>query len=322
MREVLYSKLVFVDSHDGLRGAKTLRPSFHVPSHAFSCSQGESMRMVLKHFTMPKGFHNINQDNNTFFYRNTDNNTNVEVKLVPGDYTGAELATELQARVRATAGLGGTFTATYDSKTRKMTMTIPTNYPSGFFVGFCDINENTREFYNDSYEVLGGTPTTDVTNPVNMFSGDAHTLNGGTTAVASKYPIRLSTIENIYLRCSAQGDAYCTTSFEPKKTGNKLDATDIWASIPNVENASGNIVLEDNSEDFQIHIKQGTLTDLKFSVSDGKGRELPLVADTQAQDGNINFNLCFKYEIMAEPHEARIVTEGVAQYRHPPEMTK
>ena len=85
MREVLYSKLVFVDSHDGLRGAKTLRPSFHVPSHAFSCSQGESMRMVLKHFTMPKGFHNINQDNNTFFYRNTDNNTNVEVKLVPGD---------------------------------------------------------------------------------------------------------------------------------------------------------------------------------------------------------------------------------------------
>ena len=47
MREVLYSKLVFVDSHDGLKGSKTLRPSFHVPTNAFSCGQGEAMRMVL-----------------------------------------------------------------------------------------------------------------------------------------------------------------------------------------------------------------------------------------------------------------------------------
>ena len=56
MREVLYSKLVFVDSHDGLKGSKTLRPSFHVPTNAFSCGQGEAMRMVLKSFTMPKMF--------------------------------------------------------------------------------------------------------------------------------------------------------------------------------------------------------------------------------------------------------------------------
>ena len=51
-KEVLYSKLVFIDSHDGVRGAKTLKPSFHIPSNAFGCSQGESMRLVLKSFTM------------------------------------------------------------------------------------------------------------------------------------------------------------------------------------------------------------------------------------------------------------------------------
>ena len=101
-----------------------------------------------------------------------------------------------------------------------------------------------------------------------------------------------------------------------------MDSTDIWAAIPNVTNTNGHIVLEDNSEDFQIHIKQGQVSDLKFSLSDGKGREFPLVRDTQAQDGNINFNLVFKFEILSEPHETRVVTEGVAQYRHPPEMTK
>lgn len=324
MREVLYSKLVFVDSHDGLKGSKTLRPSFHIPTNAFSCGQGEAMRMVLKSFTMPKSFYDINETNNTFFYRKADG-AEVEINLDPGDYTGSELAGEITNKVRASE-LGGTaFTCTYTPQTRRLKFTIPSNYPSGYFVCYFDKSiarsMNNHGHYSDAYEVLGGTPSTDISNPVNMFLA-SHSTGTGATVAESKYPVRLSTIENIYLRCSAQGDAYCTTSYDPFKTGNKLDSTDIWAAIPNVTNTNGHIVLEDNSEDFQIHIKQGQVSDLKFSLSDGKGREFPLVRDTQAQDGNINFNLVFKFEILSEPHETRVVTEGVVQYRHPPEMTK
>ena len=324
MREVLYSKLVFLDSHDGVRGRKSLTPSYHIPANAFSCGQGESMRLVLKHFTMPKAFYNINKSNNTFFYRDTGNNSNVELNLAPGNYTATELAAEIQRVVRGTGALSAaTFTCTYDAKTRKLTMTIPSASPSGYFVSYFDKRETSPEFYSDANEVLGGTPTTDVANPVNMFNGNAHTNGGGNTTVESKYPIRLNTIENLYLRCSAQGDAFCSTTYEPKKTGNKLDACDIWASIPNIENAEGNIVLTDNSEDFQIYIKHGQLTDLKFAVSDGKGRELPLVADSQAEDGNLNFNLCFKFEIMSEQHEPTIVRPDAANepFRHPPKMS-
>lgn len=323
MREVLYSKLVFIDSHDGLRGAKSLTPSFHVPSNAFSCGQNESMRMVLKSFTMPKCFYNINQTNNTFFYRKTATNDETPIVLSPGDYTGDELASEIQTRVRENTALGGTtFTCAFAPKTRKLVFNVPSNFPSGYFVCYFDkASHASLDHYSDAYEVLGGTPSTDSNVPVNMFIQE-HTTGVGTTLMTSKYPVRLSTIENIYLRCSAQGDAYCTTSFTPYKSGNKLDNTDIWATIPNVANANGYIVLNDNADDFQIHIKQGQLSDLKFSVSDGKGRVLPLVTDTQAQDGNINFNLCFKFEIMSEPHEARVVGEGVRVYRHPPEMTK
>ena len=36
MRGVTYSKLVFLDSQDGVRGAKALRPTFTVPSNDFS----------------------------------------------------------------------------------------------------------------------------------------------------------------------------------------------------------------------------------------------------------------------------------------------
>ena len=151
------------------------------------------MRLVLKSFTMPKSFYNINQDNNVFFYNNTDTHSLIEVKLIPGDYTADELKDEIQTRVRATAGLGGTFTVAYDIKTRKFTFTIPSNYPSGyFFVSFYDKNETTLEYRSDANEVLGGTPSTDVNAPVNMFAGGAHTFNGGATTVASKYPIRLS----------------------------------------------------------------------------------------------------------------------------------
>lgn len=322
MREVLYSKLVFVDSHDGVKG-KSLRPSFHIPANAFSCSAGESMRMVLKHFTMPKSFYDINESNNIFYYRNTGNSTNIKIVLNEGDYTASELAAEVQRAVRATSGLGGTaFTCAYVPITRTFTLVIPGAYPSGFFFSVFDKSETVPEYYQDTNEVLGGTPTTDVATPVNMFDGGAHTTGGSATTVTSKYPIRLSTIENVYLRCSAQGDAYSTTSFDVKKTGNKIDASDIWAAIPNVVNSNNNIVLEDNSDDFQIHIKQGSVSTLKFSLSDGKGRSLPLVAPDQAVDGNINFNLCFRFEIMSEPHEAHIVSEGVKQYRHPPEMTK
>ena len=328
MREVLYSKLVFLDSHDGVKGKRSLKPTFHVPTNAFSCGQDESMRMVLKSFTMPKSFYNINQTNNTFFYRKTGTNTDIQVSLTPGDYTATELAQEVQDRVRATPGLGGTsFTCVYEATTKKLKLTIPSNYTTGYFVSYFDktntisaSSTDNHTHYSDAHEVLGGTPsTTDA--PVQLFDGEVHSSGSGNTIVLSKYPIRLSTIENIFLRCSAQGDAFCSTTYEPFKTGNKLDTTDIWASIPNVTNANNNIVLYDNSEDYQIHMKQHQLSTLKFSVSDGKGRELPLVGVDQAKDGNINFTLVFRFEIMREPHETYIVGEPTAVYRQPPQMT-
>ena len=49
MRGVTYSKLVFLDSQDGVRGAKALRPTFTVPSNDFSVGNEESIRLTLLH---------------------------------------------------------------------------------------------------------------------------------------------------------------------------------------------------------------------------------------------------------------------------------
>ena len=46
MRGVTYSKLVFLDSQDGVRGAKALRPTFTVPSNDFSVGK---LRTIFKH---------------------------------------------------------------------------------------------------------------------------------------------------------------------------------------------------------------------------------------------------------------------------------
>ena len=81
MRGVTYSKLVFLDSQDGVRGAKALRPTFTVPSNDFSVGNEESIRLTLKSFSMPVQYYGINQSNNTFHYRNTTTNTNTEISI-------------------------------------------------------------------------------------------------------------------------------------------------------------------------------------------------------------------------------------------------
>jgi hypothetical protein len=132
---------------------------------------------------------------------------------------------------------GTQFTCAYDEATRKFNMSIPTGYASGYFTSFFDKNQThahskaNQSTYSDAHEVLGGRSSL-VSNPVNMFDGDAHVLNGGATTVTSKYPIRTSTLDAIYLRSSVQGDAFCSTSFDPSKSGNKLESTDIWAQLP------------------------------------------------------------------------------------------
>jgi hypothetical protein len=61
MRGVTYSKLVFLDSQDGVRGAKALRPTFTVPSNDFSVGNEESIRLTLKSFSMPVQYYGINR---------------------------------------------------------------------------------------------------------------------------------------------------------------------------------------------------------------------------------------------------------------------
>ena len=58
MRGVIYSKLVFLDSQDGVRGAKALRPTFTVPSNDFSVGNEESMHDFMFIDMFPKeGLH-------------------------------------------------------------------------------------------------------------------------------------------------------------------------------------------------------------------------------------------------------------------------
>ena len=325
MPSVVYSKLIFLDGRDGLQNSRQLNPQFHIPTNAFSCDKDQSMRLVLKSFTMPKdAMYDVNQTNNTFFYRDTSTSTDNQISLDHGDYSATDLASHIQTKVVAVMGAG--FTCTYNTITKKLEMSIPSAYPTGYFVAYRDKSithylgaGDNQKHYSDANELLGGSVSTDLTEPKNMFATD-HTT-GTPTAVKSKYPIRLSTMDNIYLRCSLQGDAYCSTTHEPFRTGNKLHNTDIWASIPNVANNDNLIVFDDNSEDFQINLKQTALSTLKLALSDGKGRELPLIDTDQGVDGNMSFQVVAKLEILSDPHEPAMALEGVKRYTQPPQLT-
>ena len=327
MRGVKYSKLVFLNSSDGTRGSKGLTPSFHIPTEAFSCDNDESIRLVLKNFTLARGcFYGINETNNTFFYRDTSTNADRKIVIAPGDYVGgSSLAAAITDAVNTVMG-GVLFTCTYNTTTRLFTFNVPDTYPDGYFVSYFDKTRthphgsDNAMYYSDVHEVLGGSSSI-VDGPTNMFLGAAHVSGGGVSTFVSKYPIRLQTIDTIYLRCSAQGDAFASTSFEHVKTGNKLEPTDVWASIP-VNKSSELISMQDNSDDWQIHVKDKKITTLQFTLSDGKGRQLPVVASDQATSGNMSFKLSFKFEVMNDQHEAYVVKLPSGQYQHPPQMTR
>ena len=122
------SVTVAVNSRDRNLGADYYPNSFR---WSFRRPLKDVVSIELVNGSIPADLYNIATGWNIFTFG--EGTTIWQVTLTPGQYTAAELATELQTQLNALAGKLNTYVVTYSAITRKMTVTATGPSPFTFY---------------------------------------------------------------------------------------------------------------------------------------------------------------------------------------------
>jgi len=136
--------------------------------------------------SIPADLYNVTPDWNNFMFAE-GTGAKIKVTLTPGQYTAAEVATELQTQLNAIVGKTNTYTVAYSATTKRLTITGSTTLTFTFFfqtgLPYIDtINSTTGivenilcpakllgfDFYDYTSVVSGGTTVFSPPNRVDM----------------------------------------------------------------------------------------------------------------------------------------------------------
>ena len=221
------------------------------------------------------------------------------------------------------------------------TPTVPHNYPNNFICWqFYQVRDNStietagfpssgvfpglnpvetkyligadNATYNDSFALLGGRATRNNDMQFNGWKQDGPYTGGAPFAQKwnSWYPVRLRTLDQIYLHCSIPGNNYNSIGFsqDSSKSGTALTPSTILAKIPlppdwcyepsaKVTEAfiCREIVWDDPNNLFGVTTDSQKLGTLKFWLTDRNGRPLPEWDVGQKEYGNLNCRLTLRW---------------------------
>ena len=289
------SRNVFVDT-DSLTNQSSSKAHVLFPAHPFSVCCGDTIRISLQQFVMPRRMYTINVTNKIFYIRDTAADTYTEIILAEGVYsTFSALATAIQTAIQTAAPAFASVTVTYDETTRRLTFAnIPANN-----ILVCFQSRATRPagvsavgFFQQAHEILGGRPSRGAV-PVDA-------LNGTTT---TPYPASLSSMHSLYLRTNLMGGNYQSTGHERfLPNSNQVVESQIFARLPVTDPVDQNpIVFQDNGNDmFQIAPQQKSLDSLDLWLTDEFGRSLAEVSPSQYEDGMLNYTVTLRFEQLME----------------------
>ena len=187
---------------------------------------------------------------------------------------------------------------------------------------------NRDETFNDSYNLLGGKRVeTWKANPVSGGAGTEEqsfviTYSGGAGSsfsemtITGSYPmnVALNTCPYLYLRCDV-ADNQATKNLvdvEESHTHEAIHST-LLAKIPRVVGDNAIDVaytLEGGLMDFHTQISTKFLNSLRFSVVDGRGREIPQATESvqgQKSEGNLFLDMCLKIEKVKLPFSPNVL---------------
>jgi len=296
------------------------------PSQTLVVPQGFGMKLSLQQFTMKKSFYNINKYNNIFYLYNSTTNSYTEIVITEGDYynfgtTGADANSLCKAIQDAitTAGIGAN-NVSYNVNTRKLSIASAsfsaTNYLVCFQVPpsrqkFIPANTTPNGLFSDVAEILGARSNQqELTSSYVPFPA----FDLSSTTFISFYPASLYSMENIRLILNLGSSNLETPNMDANSSTSICLASQTFATIPLQNGGSFDglnliepaIILfqDDGDELFSIKLQQNHIDSCNFSLVDGKGRPIDEVGKDQYKNGELNYQMVIRYEIIEEPFVA------------------
>ena len=296
------------------------------PSQTLVVPQGFGMKLSLQQFTMKKSFYNINKYNNIFYLYNSTTNSYTEIVITEGDYynfgtTGADANSLCKAIQDAITNAGiGANNVSYNVNTRKLSIASAsfsaTNYLVCFQVPpsrqkFIPANTTPNGLFSDVAEILGARSNQqELTSSYVPFPA----FDLSSTTFISFYPASLYSMENIRLILNLGSSNLETPNMDANSSTSICLASQTFATIPLQNGGSFDglnliepaIILfqDDGDELFSIKLQQNHIDSCNFSLVDGKGRPIDEVGKDQYKNGELNYQMVIRYEIIEEPFVA------------------
>lgn len=265
----------------------------------------ESIRLVLKQFSMYKNWPNINTHNSVFKILTPASATEITATIPNKNYSSIKTLTEAFATSFSDALVVAGHFATYstvinnptgtdidDDTNNIIDFTITTNVAHGLTA-----NDTFIRFYiadGDIYELLGGNRIND-TNGVTS----SMILTFPTTTsikVVGYYPAQLTTEAYIYVRTNIQNDALESGALSARNTdiNRTINQSSILAKIP-IDRSI--ISYDSQTDEFFINVDTKHLTHMNLRLTDSYDRNIPQI---QYQDtkGNLSFNCLIEIQIL------------------------
>jgi len=294
------------------------------PSQTLVVPQGFGMKLSLQQFTMKKSFYNINDYNNTFYVYDKPIQTYTEIKLSKGDYfafgADSSLANGLCKNVFDALTDKGidVIQVTYNSNTRKLDISS-TDLNDNYYLVFFQIptsrqitlptNVTENGYFSDVAEIFGGISNQQDPNGGHPTPG----LKIEGTHHISYYPASLYTMENLRILVNLGNTNLETPNMDANSSTSICLTSQTFATIPlqtgtfdgaNLVEPAMILFQDDGDELFSIKLQQNHIDNATFSIVDGKGRPIDEVSADQYLNGELNYQMVIRWEIVEQPYVA------------------
>lgn len=196
--------------------------------------------LSIESVSFPNAVYVINSTNNKIYWKE-DGGATITSTLTTNNYTGDEIAVELQAQLNADTALARVYTVTYDSQSKKLTVSCNAGVPDTIQFVSGDFNTYNELGYNAPTSAL--------------------------TILTSDYPIRLDGTQYIDVVSSIGNMNYSSNG-----------RTNILARVP-VLSGFGSIVYYENDSDDLLDLVQNDMTNLEIRLLDDRGYQWDLPAN-------------------------------------------
>lgn len=197
--------------------------------------------LSMESVSFPNAVYPINSNNNKIYWKEDGGGT-ITSTLTENNYTGSEMATELQTQLNADTGLARTYTVAYDSQSKKLTITVDSGIP------------DTIQFVNgdnNAYDELGyNAPTS------------------AATVLTADYPVRLDGTQYVDVVSTIGNLNYSSNG-----------RTNILARVP-VLSSFGSVIFYENDSDDLLDLVQYDMANIEVRLLDDKGNLWNLPANS------------------------------------------